>query len=153
MRDAGTSDVSALVELMAEFGAEADYTINRVRARVAFEALLADPSLGRVWLMESDSAVAGYAVATFVFAMEYGGMVAFLDDFFVRPEFRDRGIGTSALAQIRDAASSLGSRALFVEVAGDNDRAINVYERTGFEMTDRRLMALPLKLPTHDVRE
>ena len=151
MRGAGTGDVPALVELMAEFGAEADYTINRTRARVAFEELLADPSLGRVWLIESDSTVVGYAVATFVFAMEYGGMVAFLDDFFVRPGSRDRGLGTSALAGIRDAVSSLGGRALFVEVAGDNDRAINVYERTGFEMTDRRLMALPLRLPTHDV--
>jgi ribosomal protein S18 acetylase RimI-like enzyme len=151
MRDARTSDVSTLVELMAEFGAEADYTINRTRARVAFEGLLADPSLGRVWLIESGSTVVGYAVATFIFAMEYGGMVAFLDDFFVRPEFRDRGLGTSALAGIRDAVSSLGGRAMFVEVAGDNDRAISVYGRTGFEMTDRRLMALPLKLPTHDI--
>jgi GNAT superfamily N-acetyltransferase len=119
----------------------------------AFEALLGDPSLGRVWLVESGSSIVGYAVVTFVFAMEYGGMAAFLDDFFVRPAWRDRSLGTTSLARVRDIVSSLGVRAMFVEVGGDNDRALAVYRRTGFEMTERRLMALPLQPPTHEGSE
>ena len=37
-----------------------------------------------------------------------------------------------------------------VEVAGDNESALAVYRRTGFAMTDRKLMVLALAAPTHE---
>ena len=150
MRQAGLEDVDALVELMADFYRESDYALNRERARGAFSALLEDPSLGRVWLIDHDAADVGYVVVTFVFAMEYGGSIAFVDDFFVRPESRNSGLGTAALAAVRDQCGLLGVRAMSVEVAVDNAAAQAVYRHTGFEMTDRRLMTLPLAAPTHE---
>ena len=98
MREAVVGDVPTLVELMAEFYAESDYVLDRVRAAAAFTALLSDPRLGRVWLIEQASAAVGYVVVTFVYGMEYGGLMAFVDDFFVRPAFRNSGLGTAALA-------------------------------------------------------
>ena len=150
MREAVAEDVATLVELMAEFYAESDYVLDRVQAASAFAALLSNRGLGRVWLVEQAGAHVGYAVVTFVFGMEYGGHMAFVDDFFVRPTFRDSGLGTAALAAARDACSLLGLRAMSVEVAGDNDPALAVYRRAGFEMTDRRLMVLALAAPTHE---
>ena len=149
MREAVLGDVRTLVELMAEFYAESGYVLDRARAGAAFTALLSDPRLGRVWLIEQDSAEVGYVVVTFVFGMAYGGLMAFVDDFFVRPAFRNSGLGTAALAAVRDACALLGVRALSVEVAGDNDPALTVYRRTGFAMTDRKLMVLALAAPTH----
>ena len=149
MREAVVEDVRALVELMAEFYTESDYVLDRVRADAAFTVLLSDPGLGRVWLIEQAAAV-GYVVVTFVYGMEYGGLMAFVDDFFVRPAFRNSGLGTAALAAARDACAMLGVRAMAVEVAGDNASALAVYRRTGFEMTDRKLMVLALAAPTHE---
>ena len=74
--------------------------------------------------------------------MEYSGLMAFVDDFFVRPAFRNSGLGTAALAAARDACAMLGVRAMAVEVAGDNESTLAVYRRTGFAMTDRKLMVL-----------
>jgi len=150
VREAVRGDVPTLVELMAEFYAESDYVLDRGRAAAAFTVLLSDPRLGRVWLIEQAAAAVGYVVVTFVYGMEYGGLMAFVDDFFVRPTFRDSGLGTAALAAARDACSLLGLRAMSVEVAGDNDPALAVYRRAGFEMTDRRLMVLALAAPTHE---
>ena len=150
MREAVVGDVRTLVELMAEFYAESDYVLDRRRADAAFTVLLSDPRLGRVWLIEQASAAVGYVVVTFVYGMEYGGLMAFVDDFFVRPAFRNSGLGTAALAAARDACAMLGVRAMAVEVAGDNDPALAVYRRTGFAMTDRKLMVLALAAPTHE---
>jgi GNAT superfamily N-acetyltransferase len=150
VREAVVGDVRTLVELMAEFYAESGYVLDRGRADAAFTALLSDPRLGRVWLIEQASAAVGYVVVTFVFGMEYGGLMAFVDDFFVRPAFRNSGLGTAALAAARDACAMLGVRAMAVEVAGDNDPAVAVYRRTGFAMTDRKLMVLALTAPTHE---
>ena len=135
MREAVLGDVRTLVELMAEFYAESDYVLERARAAAAFTVLLSDPRLGRVWLIEQAAAEVGYVVVTFVYGMAYGGLMAFVDDFFVRPAYRNVGLGTAALA---------------AEVAGDNDPALAVYRRTGFAMTNRKLMVLALAAPTHE---
>ena len=149
MREAVLGDVQTLVELMAEFYAESDYVLDRERADAAFTVLLSDPRLGRVWLIEQAAAAVGYVVVTFVYGMEYGGLMAFVDDFFVRPAFRNSGLGTGPGGS-RDACAMLGVRAMAVEVAGDNDPALAVYRRTGFAMTDRKLMVLALAAPTHE---
>ena len=109
---------------MRAFYAESGFALDEERARAAFEALLADARLGRVWLIGREASKAGpavgYIVVTFVFAMEYGGMAATVDDFFVRPEARGEGLGKAALAEVRRACEGLGMRALRVEVGVDN---------------------------------
>ena len=150
MRPAITEDTQTLVDLMAEFYAESGFVLDRRRAAAAFSALLGDPRLGRVWLIEREAAIAGYVVLTFVFAMEYGGLTAVVDDFYVRPAFRGADAGTAALAEVRDRCTELGVRAMSVEVGDGNAVAQSAYRRTGFVMTDRRLMKLSLAAPTHE---
>jgi len=149
MRPAKTDDLPELLDLMADFYAESDYVLDRPRAARAFTALLADPGLGRVWLIEQGSEAVGHVVVTFVFAMEYGGLTAVVDDFYVRPAFRGAGLGTSVLAEVRRACAELGMRAMRVEVGRDNAVAQAVYRHVGFEAVDHQLMALPLAGPTH----
>ena len=70
----------------------------------------------------ADSPAAGYIVVTFVFAMEYSGMAAVVDDFYVRPEARGQGLGKAALAEVRRACLELGARAVRVEVGVEQPR-------------------------------
>ena len=93
MQEAVLGDVRTLVELMAGFYAESDYVLDRARADAAFRVLLSDPRLGQVWLIEQVAVTVGYVVLTFVYGMEYGGLMAFVDDFFIRPAFRNSGLG------------------------------------------------------------
>jgi ribosomal protein S18 acetylase RimI-like enzyme len=82
--------------------------------------------------------------------MEYGGRDAFIDDLFIRPAFRGKGLGRSALAEVRSAALSLGVRALHLEVGRDNSAAQALYRRAGFEDSGRQLLTLRLADPTHE---
>ena len=150
MRPATTDDTQTLVDLMAEFYAEAGYVLDHRRAVAAFSALLTDSALGRVWLIERDATVAGYIVLTFIFAMEYGGLTAVVDDFYVRTAFRGAGAGVMALAEVREQCAEFGVRAVSVEVGDENVVAQSVYRRTGFVMTDRRLMNARLAAPSHE---
>jgi ribosomal protein S18 acetylase RimI-like enzyme len=151
MRPAQTDDLQTLLDMMTDFYAESGYVLDRTRTAQAFTALLADPRLGRVWIIEQGSARAGYIVVTFVFAMEYGGVTAVVDDFYVRAAARGVGLGTAALAEVRRACSELGLRAMRVEVGHDNTVARSVYRRVGFEVVDHQLMTLPLAHPSHVV--
>ena len=149
MRIATKHDIPRLVEMMTEFYAEADYPLNKRRAEEAFDRLLADEHYGRVWFIEEHTQDAGYVVLTLTFSMEYGGFSAFIDDLYVRKGFRNRGLATAALSQVREFCVKLGVRAIHLEVGKDNAAAQAVYRRVGFASTDRQLLTLKLADPTH----
>jgi GNAT superfamily N-acetyltransferase len=134
---------------MTEFYAEAAYPLNHRRATEAFSALLAEDHLGQVWLIQTDSQDVGHVVVTLCFSMEYGGLIAFVDDLFVQRAFRGAGLGTAALAQVRAFCAKRGVRAILVETGRDNVAAQALYRRMGFVNTDRQLLALRLADPTH----
>jgi GNAT superfamily N-acetyltransferase len=144
MRVATIADLAVLVELMAGYYREAGYAFDADRAGDAFRTLLAEPRLGAVWLIEQEQRGVGYAVVTLGYSMEYGGLDAFLDDLFVQPAFRNAGLGTAALATVREYCASRGVRALHLEVERGNPAAQRIYERAGFQSTDRQLLTLRL---------
>jgi len=150
MRRANASDIPLLVGLMAEFYAEANYDLNRTHAAEAFRALLADERLGFIWIIEAGDLAVGHMVVTLRYGMEYGGSIACLDDLFVRADWRNRGLSTAALNELRNFCQTAGIRALTVEVGFNNGPGQAVYRRAGFvEATNRQLLALPLAAPTH----
>jgi GNAT superfamily N-acetyltransferase len=102
-----------------------------------------------MWFIQADSKDVGHVVVTLCFSMEYGGLIAFVDDLFVRRAFRRAGLGKAALGEVRVFWAKRGVRALFVETGQDNVAAQAVYRRVGFVNTDRQLFALKLADPTH----
>lgn len=149
LREARAEDCDTLVEMMAAFYAESSYPLNRRRARGAFRQLLQHPALGRVWILEESGAEAGYVVLVIVYSMEYGGLSAVIDDFYIRPAYRGRGAGSRALESVKLMAAGLGVRAIRLEVGRDNTPALAVYRKAGFVDTDRRLLTLHMSDPTH----
>jgi ribosomal protein S18 acetylase RimI-like enzyme len=149
VRVADEDDIAALVELMADFYAESDYVLDPEAAVASFSRLQADPGLGQVWLVEDDGQPAGYIVLTVGFSMEYGGLRGFVDDLYVRPVFRRRGLATAALAELRRECVRREVRAVDVEAGPDNEAALEVYRRAGFTDTGRLLLAAPLASPVH----
>jgi ribosomal protein S18 acetylase RimI-like enzyme len=149
LRQASPHDLADLLELMHEFYAEAGYSLDPDRARAAFLPLLAPGQLGQVWLAELEGQVAGHLVLTFCYSMEYGGRSAFVDDLFVRPALRNRGVGRALVGHARAICESLGVRAMHLEVARTNGPAQAIYRAVGFDGTDRELLTLPLAAPTH----
>jgi GNAT superfamily N-acetyltransferase len=150
MRRASLNDIPLLVDLMAEFYAEAGYDLHHTRAAGAFEAILADERLGYVWIIQAEHQDVGHIVLTLKYAMEYSGLVACLDDLYVKPHWRNKSLSTGALIEVRNFCERAGIRALTVEVGHDNGPAQTVYRRVGFaEVADRQLLVLALASPTH----
>lgn len=149
MKKASSQEVERLVELMAEFYAESGYPLNRRRATATFTALVSDPRLGHAWLIQAQGKLAGYVVVVMGYSMEYGGSITYVDDLFIRPAFRRAGLGTEALEFVRSFCTSLGARAIYLEVGRDNAAAQAVYRQVGFVNVDRQIMALQLADPTH----
>lgn len=150
IRLATLTDVDTLVRLMRQFYAEADFALSEHSATRTFEALLDDSRLGQVWMIEHDGHPAGFVVLTVGFSMEYGGLRGFVDDFYVSPQYRNRGLGHAALEEVKRACVRRGVRALMVETGPNNDAALSAYRSVGFVDSRRCLLNLPLAAAVHE---
>ena len=77
---------------------------------------------------------------TLGYSLEFHGRDAFIDELYVVPEYRGRGIGSNVMRIVEDACRELGVRAVHLEVERDNPAARALYLRFGFKEHDRLLM-------------
>ncbi len=139
-RPAQQSDVPLLLRMMQGFYRDTDTPLDPEAAAEALAAVVADPALGRVLVIELGALPAGYVVLSLGFSLEFLGRDAFVDELYVAPEHRGRGLGKAAIRELESVATGLGVKALHLEVGPDNESAIGLYRRAGFEDRRHRLM-------------
>jgi ribosomal protein S18 acetylase RimI-like enzyme len=137
---AGASDFETLLAMMREFYAQDGLRFDESVARRALQGLIHKSDLGYVFLIKEEGEVAGYAVLTFGYSLEFHGRDAFVDELYLRDEYRGKGIGKYALEFLSAVCAESGVRALHLEVERHNTNAQRVYRKFGFEDHDRYLM-------------
>ena len=134
------TDLPALLPLIAGYHDFEGIASDAAGREAAARALLARPEFGAIWLVRADARTAGYIALCQGFSLEFGGFDAFVDEFFLLPEFRGRGIGGRVLELIRGEARARGINALHLEVERDNAPARRLYEKAGFEARERYVL-------------
>jgi ribosomal protein S18 acetylase RimI-like enzyme len=134
---------------MAAFYAESGYPLPEAPATRAFTTLLADARLGGAWLAEINGEPVGHTVLTVSFSMEYGGLRGFVDDLYVRPEARRRGVGAALLRALHEDCAARGVRAVHVEVDSEDTVARRLYARAGYTDSGHLLLTRRLAAPVH----
>lgn len=99
----------------------------------AFQAAAdpAEPLLRGLVLLE-EGRPAGYLYVTQCYAAEVGGRCVFVEEVYLKPEFRGRGLGTQALAWLREEYPA--ARRFRLEVTRENGGAVRLYQRAGFQV-------------------
>lgn len=144
-RQAHKGDVETLLGFMAQLYRHDRIPWSEPQARIALANLLENPDLGLVWVIEHKADAVGYLVLALGYSMEYHGRDAFIDEIFIREDYRGQGIGKTALKFAEEACRSLGVRALHLEVERSNLSARAFYRGAGFEDHDRYLLTKWLK--------
>jgi ribosomal protein S18 acetylase RimI-like enzyme len=137
---ATAADLPLLLALVAEFYAEEQIAFNESATRRAIGELLGNPPLGALFLLRCDAAPAGYLLITHGFILEFGGRQMVLDELYLRPGFRGRGLGAEALAFAEQHCRANGVEVLRLEATLSNERALALYRQKGFVEHDRCTM-------------
>jgi diamine N-acetyltransferase len=132
-RLAAESDTAALLKFMEAYYAFDGHGFDEQKAGAALTTLLRDANLGRVWLILDGEAPVGYVVICFSYSLEWLGRDAFVDEFYLLPEYRGRGWGRETMAFVEEAARAQNVRALHLEVVRENVTALQVYRKLGFK--------------------
>jgi len=136
IRPATVQDVALVKRMILEFA-----TYERLADCVTVtEEMLVRDGFGaaprfRVLLPVEDGQVAGYAFF-FDFYSSFSGPGMFLEDIYVRPEFRGKGIGKALLAEVAAIALREGLWAMRWDVLDWNQLAIDFYKKLGATFLD-----------------
>ena len=142
IRAATIADASLLRRMIGEL---ADYEKEPDRVRTTEADILRDgfgenPQF-RALIAEWDGQPAGYALF-FSFYSTWQGAGLFLEDLFVRSDFRGRGIGTALLARVACTANNENRLFIRWEVLSWNTPAIEMYKALGGDFLDDRRSVL-----------
>ena len=146
VRPAARSDVPQLLALVRRYW---DYEhiagFEALRVELLLQQLIAEPRLGAAWVAETGGRLIGYLIAVTVLSLEHGGLMAEIDELFVLPEERSRGVGGRLLAAAEAALTAGGCARLQLQLAVTNSAARSFYQRhgyagrVGYELIDKAL--------------
>lgn len=129
-------DLERLESLVARFHEEAGIQSDQEHRHNALAPLLDGSPLGAAYLLGPVRAPVGYIVITFGWSLEFGGMDGFVDEIYIRPSVRGRGLASEALFSLSRALRDAGLRALHLEVRRDDADTQRLYQKNGFALRD-----------------
>ncbi len=125
-------DLERLLPLVETFHSEVGILQEDDARRAAITPLLEGTPLGAIYLIGPTRAPVGYIVITFGWSVELGGVDANVDELFIRPSVRSRGMGGDALTALGGALGDAGVRAFHLKVDETSPQIRRFYERAGF---------------------
>lgn len=139
------NDIPLILPMMETFYAIDGYPIDIEKSKALFKTFIADENLGKAWLIYNNGQAAGYVILTTIFSFEYGGKIAFIDELYIKEAFRGKGIGKASVTFLKEQATKLGLKVLYLEVEHHNSNAQDLYLKSGFTVHNRRLMQYKIK--------
>ena len=82
------------------------------------------------YIFEIDECVAGYGLIAKTYSQEAGGMVVWIEEIYVKEDFRGKGLGFEFLEYVKE---NIPAKRYRLETEPDNNKAQELYKRHGFE--------------------
>ncbi len=124
------NDKAAYISMVNEF-----YSTDAVmepiplsRIENTFNELMTSETYATAYIIESDGQAAGYALLAKTFSQEAGGIVMWIEELYVQPRFRGKGLGNLFL----DFADKMDAARWRLEVEEYNKGAVSLYKKHGY---------------------
>lgn len=140
IRWAVREDISALLQLIREFALfeRLDHSLG-VSEDSLENALFSSEAFCKCFIVEIEKAVVGYAIFYPCFRTFSGLKTLYLEDLYIRPGFRNGGLGKDVLKSISEYALLNGFSRIDFQVLNWNERAVGFYEHLGAKRVDGNL--------------
>ena len=125
-------DEKSVLDMMRGFYASPAVFTNGSEAvfKADFNACVTENPYLEGYVFEAQGEIAGYGMAAKSFSTEFGKKCVWIEDLFVKEAFRGKGIGSEFLRRIEE---QYPDALLRLEVEAENERAVRVYRKSGFE--------------------
>ena len=102
-------DLARLLPMVAAYHAEEGIPSDEAHLTAALTPLLEGTPLGVAYLIGPRRSPVGYIVISFGYSVELGGIDGMIDEFWIRPPVRGRGMGMDVLLGLVPALAGHGA--------------------------------------------
>ena len=95
-----------------------------------FEEIMRSDRYLLAYILEHDNKTAGYALLSRSFSPEVGGTVIWIEEIYIRENFRSQGLGSEFFDWLEKEIPAARYR---LEIEPDNQRAAELYRRRGYK--------------------
>lgn len=132
----GPEHLARLAPLVGDFHAHMGIASDEATRHAALGPLLDGIPHGTAYLIGPPRAPIGYIILSFGWSVEFGGLEGTVDELYIRPAVRGRGIATEVMLALPKALAGVGLKALSLEVATGDETAQRLYARAGFSLRE-----------------
>ena len=128
-------DKSTFLSLMNEFyhSAAVLHPLPSEVMESCFDDSVSQSPYVKSYLFENeDGGAVGFAIITLGYSSEAGGRCVWIEDIYLKEEYRGLGFGKAFIEGIKKEYSGVAKR-VRLEVEKDNFRAVSLYKKCGFE--------------------
>ena len=97
---------------------------------ITFDELMNGSAFTEGFIFECDEKIAGYGLIAKTFSQEAGGVVVWIEEIYVKAEFRNQGLGSEFIEYVK---TNIPARRYRLETEPENFKAQALYKRHGFE--------------------
>lgn len=142
IRNFKKEDRSIIFKMMREFY-DSDAVLLTPTDEVLYRDIddcLSDMPLIEGYVFDENDKILGYAMVAKSYSTECGGLCIWVEDLFIKSEYRGLGIGSSFFKFIEEKYKGQAVR-FKLEVEEENQMAIAVYEKRGYGRLDYFIMS------------
>lgn len=129
-------DFQEVLEMMKVFYAS-EAVLHKASEEVLrrdIEDCLGDMPFIEGYVFEDEGKIAGYAMVAKAYTTEYGGICIWVEDLYMKPEYRHRGLGSFFFAFLEKEYEGKAVR-FKLEVEEENNTAIEAYKKNGYQIS------------------
>lgn len=130
-------DCEVLRSMIFNFYRDSSEEITEENIQKTIKRAISNPKQLQIYIFKHKGNTVGYAILPSFWSNEYGGLVLMIDELYIVPEHRSKGIATYFIHEI---SQTEGYVQLNLEVLLKNTSAFKLYKRLGFEQIDRIFM-------------
>lgn len=136
IRQMESSDREEVLEMMKVFYASPAilHKASEEVLRRDIEDCLGDMPFLEGYVFEEDVTIAGYAMVAKCYTTEYGGLCIWVEDLYIKPEYRHRGLGSQFFSFLEKEYGGKAVR-FKLEVEEENESAIKAYLKNGYQIS------------------
>lgn len=120
------------------------YSIPEENIVNTFNEAIKDSPYVKIYMMEEEKGIAGYGQISLSYSNEAGGLVVWLEEIYIREDFRGLGLGGKFLDFVKNEFSADAKR-FRLEISESNMDAKRLYIRNGYETLDYLQMVCDIK--------
>ena len=130
-------DCPECASLLVEQLREHDIDVSAESLCRVLERVVADDQHGFVHLARAEGRIVGVSYVATILSVEHAGPAAWLEELYVVPVWRQRGVGSALVDAVLERARAAGMVAIDLEIDAGHSRAASLYKRSGFDRLER----------------